>query len=186
MPFALGAIVALVALRIAAVLATPWSWERWTEGPFAVPHVLSYMSPEVLRGGRAGEADDVWSLCVVLYEMVAGRRPFIGDDAAEIAGSVRQQRIRPLAAEVGQTDQAGFGSSAKLIAFVASVLTAGPAARPAAGAFADALPVRGLQPRQGHGKTGRAGREAERARASGRVATGDTPPPSTATTSALR
>ena len=104
---------------------------------------LPYMSPKVLRGGRAGEADDTWSLCVVLYEMVAGRRPFIGADAGEIADSIRQQRIRPLAVEVERTDRAGARSSAKLIAFVASVLTAGPAARPTtARAFAAAL--RGL------------------------------------------
>ena len=35
-----------------------------------------YASPEVLAGHPAGQADDVWSLCVVLYEMVAGRHPF--------------------------------------------------------------------------------------------------------------
>ena len=31
---------------------------------------LRYLSPEVLDGQPAAEADDVWSLCVVLYEMV--------------------------------------------------------------------------------------------------------------------
>ena len=59
---------------------------------------LSYMSPEVLCGGRAGEADDVWSLCVVLYEMVAGRRPFIGD------GVDGGSRLHPTA-----TDPSGRG-----------------------------------------------------------------------------
>ena len=104
---------------------------------------LSYMSPEVLRGGPAGEADDVWSLCVVLYEMVAGRRPFIGDGADEVAALIRRQRIRSAAVEVEQAEQTGFPSSTKLIAFVASILTAARSARPAtARAFADAL--RGL------------------------------------------
>ena len=101
------------------------------------------MSPEVLCGGRAGEADDVWSLCVVLYEMVAGRRPFIGDGVDEVAASIRRQRIRPDAVEVEQTEQADFPSALKLIAFVVSILTAGRSARPpTARAFADAL--RGL------------------------------------------
>ena len=39
---------------------------------------LPYLSPEVLAGRPAEEADDVWSLSVVLYEMVLGRHPFDG------------------------------------------------------------------------------------------------------------
>ena len=101
---------------------------------------LSYMSPEVLGGGRAGEADDVWSLCVVLYEMVAGRRPFIGEGAGEVAACIRRQGIRPAAAEAEATPRTGSPSAVKLIQFVVSVLTAGQSARPAtARAFADAL-----------------------------------------------
>ena len=104
---------------------------------------LSYMSPEVLRGAPAGEADDVWSLCVVLYEMVAGRRPFSGDGADEVAARIRCQQIRPAAVAVGQTEEAGSPSSLRLIAVVVSILTAGRSARPpTARAFADAL--RGL------------------------------------------
>ena len=62
---------------------------------------LPYMSPEVLTGGAAAEADDVWSLCVVLYEMIAGRRPFLGDGADEVAVCIRRQRIRQAAAAEG-------------------------------------------------------------------------------------
>ena len=101
---------------------------------------LSYMSPEVLLGGPVGEADDVWSLCVVLYEMVAGRRPFVGNGADEVATRVRRQRIHPAAVEGGQGEQAGSRSSRKLIAFVVSILTAARSVRPqTARAFADAL-----------------------------------------------
>ena len=101
---------------------------------------LSYMSPEVLGGERAGEADDVWSLCVVLYEMAAGRRPFIGDGAGDVAACIRGQSVRPAAAEAEATPRTGSPSSVKLIPFVVSVLTAGRSARPAtARAFADAL-----------------------------------------------
>ena len=101
---------------------------------------LSYMSPEVLGGGRAGEADDVWSLCVVLYEMVAGRRPFIGEAAGEVAACIRRQAISPAAAEAEVTARTGSPSCVKLIPFVVSVLTAGRSARPAtARAFAAAL-----------------------------------------------
>jgi len=35
-----------------------------------------YMAPEVLRGGKASQASDVFSLGVILYEMVTGQKPF--------------------------------------------------------------------------------------------------------------
>ena len=98
------------------------------------------MSPEVLNGAAAAEADDVWSLCVVLYEMVTGRRPFIGAGAVEVAASIRRQRIPSPTDVVEEVERSGVPSSADLIALVVSILTAGRPGRPAtAGAFAEAL-----------------------------------------------
>jgi serine/threonine-protein kinase len=46
---------------------------------------VHYFSPEQARGEMATPASDIYSLGIVLYELLTGRRPWTGDTAAAIA-----------------------------------------------------------------------------------------------------
>lgn len=56
----------------------------------------SYMAPEQARGRRITPATDVYSIGVVLYEMLAGRPPFTGASAVDLALCHLQDPLPPL------------------------------------------------------------------------------------------
>ena len=97
---------------------------------------LRYASPEVLSGRPAAEPDDVWSLAVVLHEMVSRDHPFArpGADAAEVARRIRRRRVRTDGLRSGPARQSAIA------AFAAAVLSAPrPVRPPTAHDFAGAL-----------------------------------------------
>lgn len=92
-----------------------------------------YTSPELLAGAGAGPMDDIWALSVVLYEMVAGRHPFMGGDGNAVIDRIRRQQVQPGA-------EPGDDAAAALLSVASAILTARPSDRPAtAREFVDRL-----------------------------------------------
>jgi len=64
--------------------------------PGSVMGTVQYMSPEQARGAVVDHRTDIWSLGVVLYEMVAGRAAFEGGSKNEIVAAILEREARPI------------------------------------------------------------------------------------------
>src|SRR5256885_8404211 len=73
----------------------------------------SYMSPEQIEGRFIDHRSDLFSLAVVLYEMVAGRKPFTGDSVVSITYSIMHSEPTPLVGVPFGVEQAVFRALTK-------------------------------------------------------------------------
>jgi eukaryotic-like serine/threonine-protein kinase len=96
-----------------------------------VPGTLAYIAPERLDGGDATPESDVWSVGVLLWEVLSDRHPFWGVPIQQVARAI-QAGAPPLASE-------RRGLPRRLSAAVDSALAIDPGARPAATTLAAEL-----------------------------------------------
>ena len=90
-----------------------------TERPLGTP---GYMSPEQADEQETGPYTDVWSLGVMLYEMLTGTRPFSGDRPFEVLEAIRHDDPGPLRTHRAEVPQA-------LASIVSTCLEKDPAER---------------------------------------------------------
>ncbi|HKG78742.1 MAG TPA: protein kinase, partial [Pyrinomonadaceae bacterium] len=73
--------------------------------PGVVMGTVGYMSPEQARGHEVDARTDIWSLGVVLYEMVAGCAPFVGETPSHVIVSVLESQPLPLSGVPAELEQ---------------------------------------------------------------------------------
>ena len=64
--------------------------------PGALVGTMAYMSPEQARGAPAGAPSDVFALGVTLYEMLAGRRPWVAPTMPAVLAAILLEDAVPL------------------------------------------------------------------------------------------
>jgi serine/threonine-protein kinase len=91
----------------------------------SVVGTLQYLAPELIRGGTAGAAGDIWALGVLLYEMVTGRMPFEAQTVGDLSDRIGRAAYAPPSQYVS-------GLPRQVSEVIARCMRRNPAERPSA------------------------------------------------------
>jgi Tol biopolymer transport system component/serine/threonine protein kinase len=144
--------------------------------PGVVMGTVSYMSPEQARGLKVDHRTDIFSLGVMLYEMVTGRRPFEGETASDIIAAILQNAPAPI-------NLSGQSSVLELDQVISRMIEKDRAARYQSSAELRAE-LRGLQRKLEVDETSAAGQVLGEAKREGGSVTGEKSTPVTGKTAA--
>ncbi len=92
---------------------------HFNTAPGMIMGTVQYMSPEQARGHPTDARTDIWSLGVVIYEMVAGQPPFAGENTADLIAEI----VKTYPAPVSHTTE---GIPERLDEIVAKTLEKNP------------------------------------------------------------
>jgi Tol biopolymer transport system component len=76
---------------------------RLESDPGTILGTALYMSPEQARGLKVDGRTDIFSLGIVIYELVTGNAPFAGDTTIDVLAAIIDKEPRPLAAHLPST-----------------------------------------------------------------------------------
>jgi serine/threonine protein kinase len=76
-----------------------------TTEPGVVKGKMSYLSPEAARGEEVDSRSDIFSVGILLYELLTGKRLFYGETDFQTVELVRNARVPPIRAQNAEVEQ---------------------------------------------------------------------------------
>src|SRR5690242_3706682 len=73
--------------------------------PGLVMGTVQYMSPEQARAKNVGIGTDIWSLGIVMYELLSGHVPFTGETPSHVMVSLMEDKLPPLKNQANIPDE---------------------------------------------------------------------------------
>ena len=74
----------------------PHDFSQYSSSPGIVIGTVTYMSPEQARGKSVDTRTDIFSLGIVMYELLTGNLPFPGETTSDVLAAILEREPRPI------------------------------------------------------------------------------------------